>query len=125
MRAFERADLARCTGLAPFRAEQLDLQAVGVHRRAIDRDKRPVGTARTAAQTATDNLLAGTRHTGHEDPAAGRRNPLDLLPQLIDHRRRARKVELAASAQTQFGIFAAQLRRLLSRARQRATVDRS
>ena len=63
-------------------------------------------------QQAADNLLAGTRRAGHEDPAAGRRNPLDLLPQLVDRRRRADQVELAAGAQPQFGIFAAQLRRL-------------
>ena len=63
-------------------------------------------------QQPADDLLAGTRRTGHENPAAGRGNPLDLLPQLVDRRRGADQVEFAAGAQPQFGIFAAQLRRL-------------
>ena len=63
-------------------------------------------------QQAADDLLAGARRAGDQDPAAGRRHPLDLLAQLVDRRRGADEVELAAGAQPQFGIFAAQLGRL-------------
>ena len=98
--------------LLAFAAEQLDLQPVGPHRRAVDRDERPLGAARARVQQAADDLLAGARRAGDQHPAAGRRHPLDLLPQLVDRRRRADQVELAAGAQPQFGIFAPQLRRL-------------
>src|SRR5712692_11051248 len=63
-------------------------------------------------QEAADHFLAGARRPGDQDPATGRRNPLDLLAQLVDRRRRTDQIELAAGAQPQFGILAAQLSRL-------------
>ena len=63
-------------------------------------------------QQAADHLLARARGAGDQHPAAGRRDPLDLLTQLVDLRRGADQVELAAGAQFQLGILAPQQRRL-------------
>ena len=112
MRALEGADLARHAVIARLAAEQLDLQPVGMHRRAIDRDKRSRRASRAGMQQAPDHFLAGARRPGDEDPAAGRRDPLDLLAQLVDRRRGADQIEFAAGPQPQLGILAAQLGRL-------------
>ena len=52
MRALEGADLARRAVDAGLGAEQLDLQPLRPHRRAIDRDERPLGPARAQMQAA-------------------------------------------------------------------------
>ncbi len=102
----ERADLAwrRAVRLG---AEQLDLEPVGTHRRAIDRDEWAGGATRAGMQEATDHFLAGAGRAGDHDTAAGRRHPVDLLAQLVDRRRDADEVDLAAGAQPQFCILAA------------------
>src|SRR5207248_2879899 len=71
MGALKCADLARAAAIAPLAAKQLDLQAVGAHRRAIDGNKRPGGAARSGMQQATDHLLAGARRTADQHSAAG------------------------------------------------------
>ena len=63
-------------------------------------------------QQAADDLLAGAGRAGNQNPAAGRRNPLDLLAQLVGRRRGADEIELAAGAQPQLLVFAPQLGRL-------------
>ena len=63
-------------------------------------------------QETPDDLLAGTRRSGNQNPTAGRRYPLDLLPQLVGRRRGADEVEVASSAQPQLFVLAPQLRRL-------------
>ena len=63
-------------------------------------------------QETPDDLLARARRAGNQNPAAGRRHPLDLLAQLVDRRRDADEVELASGAQPQLLVFAPQLRRL-------------
>ena len=63
-------------------------------------------------QQASDDFLAGSRRAADQDAAAGRRDAFDLLAQLIDRRRGADQVELAAGAQPQLGILPAQLRGL-------------
>ena len=63
-------------------------------------------------QQAPDDLLAGARRPGDQNPAAGRRHPLDLLAQLVGRRRGADEVEIAAGAQLQLLVLAPQLGRL-------------
>ena len=63
-------------------------------------------------QQAADDLLARARCTGDQHPAAGRRDALDLLAQLVDRRGGADQIEFAAGAQFQLGILAPQQRRL-------------
>src|SRR5207237_7655259 len=82
------------------------------HRRAIDRDERPLHAARAGVQEACDNLLAGAGRTGDQDTAASRRDAVDLLAELIGGGRDADEVELAAGAQLQFLVLAAQQRSL-------------
>src|SRR5437762_10389603 len=112
MRPLERADLSRLAIVAGLAAEQLDLEPVRPHRRAIYRDERSLRAPRTRVEQASDDFLAGARRAADQNAAAGRRDALDLLAQLIDRRRGTDQVELAAGAQPQLGILPAQLRGL-------------
>jgi hypothetical protein len=58
-----------------------------------------------------DNLLAGARRAGNQNPATGWRHSLDLLSQLVGRRRDADEVEVPSGAQPQLLVFAPQLRR--------------
>ena len=63
-------------------------------------------------QETPDDLLAGARRARNQNPTAGRRDALDLLPQLVGRRRDADEVEVASGAQPQLLVLAPQLRRL-------------
>src|SRR5271169_6555711 len=112
MRALERAYLARCAVDPCLGPEQLDFEPFGPHRRAVDRNKGSLRAPGARMQETPYNLLAGARRAGNQYPAAGRRHPLDLLPQLVGPRRDADQVEVASGAQSQLLVLAPQLRRL-------------
>ena len=63
-------------------------------------------------QEPSDDLLAGARRAGDQNPAAGRRRPLDLLPELVGCSRGADEIEVATGAQLQLFVLAPQLGRL-------------
>ena len=52
---------AAAPSVAGLGAEQLDLDPVGPHRRAVEDDERPVGAARAGMEQARRHLLAGAR----------------------------------------------------------------
>src|SRR6185312_9054089 len=106
MRPLEGADLAAVE--AVLAAEQLGFEAVGMHGRAVDRDKWPLRAARARMQEPPDNLLAGAGKAGDQHAAAGRRDPVDLLAQLVRRGRRPDEIELAPGAQAQLFVFAAE-----------------
>src|SRR5205823_14252197 len=99
MCALEGPDLARRSINAGFAAEQLDLEPFGAHRCAVDRHEGPLRPPRTRVQEPSDDLLAGARRAGDQNPAAGRRRPLDLLPELVGCSRGADEIEVATGAQ--------------------------
>src|SRR5579864_6362229 len=112
MGALERADLAGSAIDRVFAAEQLKLKSVGVHRRAIDRDKRPARAPRMGMEQTADDLLANTRRARNQHSAARRRDAIDLLAQLARRAGDADKVDLAAGAQPQLLVLAPQEGRL-------------
>src|SRR5207302_326947 len=71
MRLLEGADLARRFGIVGCRlgAEELDLEAFGTHRRAIDRHERALGAARARMEEARHDLLPRPGRPGDEDAA--------------------------------------------------------
>ena len=112
MGALERAHLARCTVDAGFGPEQLDFEPLRAHCCAVDRNEGTLRSPGTCMQKAPDDLLAGAGRPGNQNPAAGRRHPLDLLPQLVGRRRGADQVEITSGPQPQLLVLAPQLRRL-------------
>ncbi len=112
MRALEGADLARRAIDAVLGAEQLDLEPLRPHRRAIERHERPLRAPRAQMQQPPDDLLAGAGRSGDQHPAAGRRRLVDLLAQLVGERRDPDQVDVAAGAQLELLVLAAQLGRL-------------
>ena len=112
MRTLERADLARRAVDPRLGAEQLDFEPFGAHRRAVDRNKGALRSPGARMQKTPDNLLARARRAGNQNSAAGRRHPLDLLPQLVGRRRDADEVEVASGPKPQLLVLAPQLRRL-------------
>ena len=112
MRTLKGADLARRPIAAKFGPEQLDLEPVRPHRRAVDRNKGTLRAPRVQMQQPPDDLLTGAGRAGDQNPAAGRRHSLDLLPQLVGRRRDADEIDVASGAQLQLLVLAPQLRRL-------------
>src|SRR6516164_5589441 len=109
MRTLKGADLARRPIAAKFGPEQLDLEPVGPHRRAVDRNKRALRTARMQMQQPPDDFLSGTRRSCDQHSAARRCHALDLLPQLVGRRRYADEIDISASAQLQLLVLTPEL----------------
>ena len=89
MRLFQRARLAPFPAIGVVDTEQLYFHALGRDGGSIDDDERSACARRSLVDGSRRQLLAGTRRTNDEDPAVGRRNPLDCMAQLRHHRRLA------------------------------------
>ena len=98
VRLFERADLAPLPVGRLLDAEQLELHALGHHRRRVDDDERPVGARRMGVDGARGQLLAGAGRPDDQDAAVGRRDFLDGLAQLVHRRRLADHASKAQAA---------------------------
>ena len=108
MSALERADLAAVD--AVLAAEELGLEPIGVHRRAVDRDKRPLCPPRARMEKPPDDLFAGAGQARNQHAAAGRRDAVDLLAKLVCRVRRTDKIKVAARAQLQLLVLAPERR---------------
>src|SRR5579883_609097 len=110
MGLLEGADLSRIFA-ARRGAEQLDLQPIGTHRRAVEGDERPARAARAGVEEARHHLLPRSGRAGDENAAPGRRHLLDLLAEMVRGSRGADEVRVAAGAQAQLLVLAPQPRR--------------
>src|SRR6516164_4666515 len=86
MSTLEGTDLARRPIAPKFGPEQLDLEPVRPHRRAVDRHKGTLRTPRVQMQQPPDDFLSGTGRSRDQDPTARRRYSLNLLPKLVGRR---------------------------------------
>ena len=123
MRLLERADLARPVA-AGLGAEQLDLEPVGPHRRAIEDDERPVGAARARVQQPRRPLPCRPRRA----PVIRTRLPVGATRSICWRSwfmagEAPTSSSVAAGAQPQFLVLAAQPRGLDARARRSAAAD--
>ena len=105
VRALEQARPHR---LAVLAAEQLLLDALGLHRRSADDDERRGAARAPVVEHARGDLLADARGSGQQHAAARRGDALQRRAHAVDRARRALQLLVATRAFTQRRVLAAQ-----------------